>query len=286
MTSCPYRTTIGEVREIKLMIVSSLVALGALAQSNLTDLKQMEVDRLRAMAEAGAIPRARLDQAQAELADAQDNAILRRTLYGSPRIEDFTKEETALMTIAAQRLVNRQKERYERTRQLVDEGIVARAALTAILEDLNFREKALDLARFRAKLVEELAEQAENESALEDGDSGLQYRLRGVIERYDGVGIFREIDFARISVAFQKQFAHPLPVSAKGETSLHRSLGFDHRGRVDIALNPDHREGIWLRNFLKKSKVPYYAFRSAVRGKATAPHIHLGPPSLRLRIAD
>jgi len=285
MTSCPYRTTIREVREIKLMIVSSLVALSALAQSNLTDLKQMEVDRLRAMAETGAIPRARLDQAQAELADAQDNAILRRTLYGSPRIEDFTKEETELMLIAAQRLVDRQKERYERTRQLVEEGIVARAALTAILEDLHFREKALDLARFRAKLVEELAEQAANESVLEE-DAGLQYRLRGVIERYDGAGIFREIDFARISVAFQKQFAHPLPVSAKGETSLHRSLGFDHRGRVDIALNPDHREGIWLRNFLKKSKIPYYAFRSAVRGKATAPHIHLGPPSLRLRIAD
>ena len=285
MTSCPYRTTIREVREIKLMIVSSLVALSALAQSNLTDLKQMEVDRLRAMAETGAIPRARLDQAQAELADAQDNAILRRTLYGSPRIEDFTKEETELMLIAAQRLVDRQKERYERTRQLVEEGIVARAALTAILEDLHFREKALDLARFRAKIVEELAEQAANESVLEE-DAGLQYRLRGVIERYDGAGIFREIDFARISVAFQKQFAHPLPVSAKGETSLHRSLGFDHRGRVDIALNPDHREGIWLRNFLKKSKIPYYAFRSAVRGKATAPHIHLGPPSLRLRIAD
>ena len=246
----------------------------------------MEVERLRTMAESGAIPRARLDQAQAELADAEDNAILRRTLYGSLRIEDFTKEQSEIMTAAAQRLVDRQKERIERTRDLVDEGIMARASLTALVEDLNFREKALDLANFRAKLVEELAIQAENEGGLDEDGAGLQIRARGVIERYDGIGIFRDSDFARISIAFQRQFAKPLPVSAKGETALHRSLGFDHRGRVDIALNPDQREGIWLRSFLKKAKLPYYAFRAAVRGKATAPHIHLGPPSLRLRTAD
>jgi hypothetical protein len=246
----------------------------------------MEVERLRTMAEAGAIPRARLDQAQAELADAEDNAILRRTLYGALRIEDFTKEQSDIMTAAAQRLVDRQKERIERSKQLVEEGIVARASLTALVDDLSFREKALDLANFRAKLVEELAEQAESEGELDYDGPDVTIRARGLIERFDGTGVFREADFVRISVAFQKQFLKPLPVSARGETALHRSLGFDHRGRVDIALNPDQHEGIWLRNFLQKAKLPYYAFRAAVRGKATAPHIHLGPPSLRLRTAD
>ena len=77
-----------------------------------------------------------------------------------------------------------------------------------------------------------------------------------------------------------------MPISARGETALHRSLGFDHRGRIDVALNPDQREGVWLRTWLQRSKIPYYAFRAAVRGKATAPHIHLGPPSTRLRLAD
>ena len=46
----------------------------------------------------------------------------------------------------------------------------------------------------------------------------------------------------------QRQFGKSLPVSAKGDTALHRSLGFDHRGRVDIALNPDQTEGSWLRS--------------------------------------
>lgn len=235
------------------------------------------------MAESGAIPRSRLDQAQADLADAEDNGILRRSLYGQVRLEDFTKEQSELMTAAAKRLVERQQERYERTKQMVDEGIVARALLVALQEELQFRQKALDLAEFRAKLVDELAEQVHAESELDDS---VRFQARRTIERYDGAGVFREMDFARISTAFQKQFQKPLPISAKGETALHKSMGYDHRGRVDVALNPDQREGVWLRGFLQKAKIPYYAFRSAVKGKATAPHIHMGPPSPRLRTAD
>jgi hypothetical protein len=250
---------------------------------DLSELKRMEVDRLRSMAENGAIPRARLDQAQAELADAQDNMILRRSLYGTVRLEEFTKEQAAEMVAAAKRLVDRQQERYDRSKALVDEGVLARVTLSALTEDLAFRRKALDLAEYRAKLVDELAEQALAEEEL---DSDVHFTPRRVIERFDGNGIFRETDFARLSSAFIKQFARTLPVSARGDTATHRSLGFDHRGRVDIALNPDQREGVWLLKYLKKTKIPYYAFRAAVRGKATAPHIHLGPPSLRLRTAD
>jgi hypothetical protein len=251
---------------------------------DMSELKRMEVDRLRIMAETGSVPRARLEQAQAELADAEDNAILRRTLYGSLRIEDFTKDQSALMVAAATRLVERQSERYERTKQLVAEGIVARGTLVAMLEDLDFRRKALDLANFRAKLVDDLTEQAEAEGELTEPGPVLS---RGrIIERFDGAGVFRETDFLRVNSAFMKQFGRALPISAKGDTALHRSLGFDHRGRVDIALNPDQREGAWLRVFLQRSKIPYYAFRAAIRGKATAPHIHMGPPSTRYRVSD
>lgn len=251
--------------------------------ADLAELKRMEVERLRHMAEAGTIPRARLDQAQAELADARDNMILRRTLYGAVRVEDFTKEQAQEMVDAAGRLVTRQEERYEASRQLVAEGVMARVTLAALLEDLEFRRKALDLARFRAKLVEEIEEYALAEEEL---DTSLPVMPRRVIERYDGSGMFTDVHFARISAAFQKQFYRPLPVSAKGATATHLKLGFDHRGRVDVALNPDQREGVWLRAYLRKLKIPYYAFRAAVRGKATAPHIHLGPPSNRLRTAS
>jgi hypothetical protein len=282
VTSCPYRTTIIEVR----LFYSFALSVGLLAAqgTDMSELKRMEVERLRVMAETGSVPRARLEQAQAELADSEDNAILRRTLYGSLRIEDFTKEQSDLMVAAATRLVERQNERYERTKQLVAEGIVARAALTTMLEDLDYRKKALDLANFRAKLVEDLSEQALAEGGVDE--TGPVLRMGRIIERYDGAGAFREADFLRINTAFMRQFGKSLPVSAKGDTALHRSLGFDHRGRVDIALNPDQREGSWLRSYMQKAKLPYYAFRAAVRGKATAPHIHMGPPSTRYRVAD
>ena len=56
------------------------------------------------------------------------------------------------------------------------------------------------------------------------------------MEHYEGNGIFDRV--ARSEAAgggFQKKFEHPLPISAEGETDLHRALGFDHTGRVDVA---------------------------------------------------
>ena len=84
--------------------------------------------------------------------------------------------------------------------------------------------------------------------------------------------------------AFEREFGKPLPVSAMGETAVHRALGFDHRGRVDVAVYPDTPEGIWLRNYLTTNHIPYFAFRHAVPGKATGAHIHLGPMSTHLNL--
>ena len=70
-----------------------------------------------------------------------------------------------------------------------------------------------------------------------------------------------------------------MPISALGQTAVHRALGFDHRDRIDVALNPDQPEGIWLRQYLESNRIPFFAFRTSVRGKSTAPHIHIGPIS-------
>jgi hypothetical protein len=102
--------------------------------------------------------------------------------------------------------------------------------------------------------------------------------------RYDGDGIFTMGTFARVELAFETKFGKPLPVSALGETALHRSLGFDHRGRVDVALQPDQPEGHWLLTYLVGKHIPYFAFRQAVPGKATGAHIHIGPMSTHLKL--
>ena len=97
---------------------------------------------------------------------------------------------------------------------------------------------------------------------------------------------FGNDEFKHVVLEFEKKFDHKLPVSARGDTALHRSMGFDHRGRVDVALNPDGLEGRWLMRFLEQQKLPFFAFRTAVQGQATAPHIHMGPPSMRVRSTD
>src|SRR5690242_8540036 len=55
---------------------------------------QMAEDQLRrinTLVEAGALPRVRLEQAQRDLADAQDAVILDRTLYGKIPIQNLTE---------------------------------------------------------------------------------------------------------------------------------------------------------------------------------------------------
>lgn len=243
-----------------------------------------ELEKVRSLVAAGAAPRASVASTEHALIEAQDDVIVAHTLYGKIGVEDLTEEQANDMVAAARRQLDREKLRLEAVRKLVDEGVAARATLTPALEDLESRRKTLDLALSRSELIGELAAMAKVEATVPESDQ-LPSDLR-IAERFDGNGVFRDSEFKKVVLAFEKQFSHPLPVSARGETALHRALGFDHRGRVDIALSPDAAEGVWLRQYLAVSHIPYFAFRAAVPGQATAPHIHLGPPSTRLRAAD
>ena len=102
--------------------------------------------------------------------------------------------------------------------------------------------------------------------------------------RYDGNGAFSLGDLTTIEAQYRKRFKRDLPVSAMGQTLVHQALGLDHRNRVDIALSPDQPEGVWLRALLERLHVPYLAFRTAIAGAATAPHIHVGVGSTRLKV--
>lgn len=86
----------------------------------------------------------------------------------------------------------------------------------------------------------------------------------------------------KIKDFFVKKFGHDLPVSAMGQTETHDKLGFDHHDAMDVALNPDSREGRTLIGYLRQMKIPFIAFRRRVEGAATGPHIHIGNPSQRV----
>ena len=255
------------------------------------ELAKQELEKVTGLVQAGALPRIRLEQAQQDVADAEDDAILRSSLYGELPAQDLTEQLADDMVAAAQRRVERQLARIEQARKLVDDGVAAQATLTPLQEDLTIRQMNLNLAHSRARLVNELVAMAKFEKSMQSIQNATRIEYRDMfskgMEHYEGNGAFQESrDLKPLAIAFQKKFDHPLPISAEGETSLHRAWGFDHRGRVDVAINPNDQEGIWLRRYLKSKKIPYYAFTRAMRGSATAAHIHIGPGSTRLHNAD
>ena len=238
------------------------------------------IDKLRSLVEAGVIPRAQLEKAEDQLADARDAAFLRKTMYG----QDLTAEQSDEMIAAANRRFERRKKAFDETQKLVEAGVTSQLSLATFLEEMDAARKECGLAESRARLTRELSDMAKAEELLENKLAQEPAEASKLAERFDGDGIFTTGTFARVETAFQDQFGKPLPVSAMGETAVHRALGFDHRGRIDVAINPDQPEGVWLREYLTENRIPYFAFRQAVPGKATGAHIHLGPMSARLKL--
>lgn len=246
---------------------------------------RQEISRLSELYEKGAVSRNRLDEAKGLVDDANDDAILRRTLYGVIKIEDLTPAQITEMIAAAERRAERIKPRIAAKEKLIDEGVMARVEIQPDLDEQALRESALELAKSRAQVFELLLDSIRaEEEAIARADEAREEaeRLRRPVERFAGTGMFRIAMLKQIERAYEKKFEKPLPISALGTTELHRSMGFDHTDRVDVALTPDSPEGIWLREFLEANRVPYFAFRSFVPGQATGAHIHIGPPSLRM----
>lgn len=237
---------------------------------------KVELDKMRGLVEAGALPRAQLERAQDALGDAQDLVVLRKTMYS----RDLTDEQSGEMLAAAQRRLDRRRNQLEKLRRLVDAGVAASGELKPLVEEADFASKEYDLAVSRANLCHELTAMAlaEQNRAAEAQPADAPRS----VQRYDGAGVFTPAEFQQVAGAFERRFSKPLPVSAMGETAVHRALGFDHRNRVDVALNPDRPEGIWLLRYLEARHIPYFAFWQAVPGKATGAHIHMGPMSTRL----
>jgi hypothetical protein len=95
-------------------------------------------------------------------------------------------------------------------------------------------------------------------------------------------GSWRLSDSAKVENFFMAKFNRPLPLTAFGQSDLHTSWGLDHRQGMDVGLHPDSPEGRVLVNFLRTERIPFLAFRTAIPGVATGPHIHIGKGSHRL----
>jgi len=99
--------------------------------------------------------------------------------------------------------------------------------------------------------------------------------------RYNGVGHWLLSQAGAIEIFFQQTFKRPLPIAVFGQGAIHNQWRLDHHNAMDISLNPDGPEGQALINFLQSNGIPFSAFRTAIPGVATGPHIHIGMPSHR-----
>jgi hypothetical protein len=212
---------------------------------------------------------------------------LESTLYGKIEITELEESQSEKMVAAAERRLAVSQRRLAEANKLVDAGAMSRLSVTPLIEELDRRRRTLDEAVSRANLIRELAEMARREVEIEERfEQTPELGPRPLAERFDGTGVFHDGHWRITVVAYASEFGKPMPVSARGATAFHRALGYDHRGRVDVALDPDSREGAWLRRYLENLGVPYFAFRAALAGRSSAPHIHVGPPSPRLRQSD
>lgn len=247
---------------------------------------RQDLERLKELASIGAISKARLAQAEEKLADAQDEDTLRRLLYGKVGVEELSEGQAREVVAAAQRRVDRVAKQYQGQMSLIEQGVVPKSQIDEFERQLADRRLGLQLAEGRAKIFEDLLNMARAEELFVTEVHDEELNPRPLVESFTGSGVFKDAHLKYIEAGFEKQFKRPLPVSARGQTSLHTSLGFDHSGRVDVGVNPDDEEGQWLRSQLQTLRVPYIVLRAMIPGKSTAPHIHIGLPSTRLKSAD
>ena len=179
--------------------------------------------------------------------------------------------------------------KLEELRKLVAAGLVARVELEnaeALLAGLRanletFKKNIADSEQMIAELrkVEEMAKTKPLLASA--GSSPTRSFLKPTILRYGGQGGWSLDRLSTVQSFFLSNFGRGLPVSALGQSATHNRLGYDHRNAVDVALHPDSVQGKALIGYLQSQGIPYLAFRSAVPGVATGPHIHIGSPSHR-----
>ncbi len=268
----------------------AVLAAGLLPAADTAAVRQAreKLEQVQRLLDAGAVSRRQVEQAQSALRQAQDDALIAENLETRIAVEDLTEEQSNAAVEAAARRLERQKERLAAQANLVTLGVAPRTSLTAFEQDVDGARRLLEAIEDRARSLTEIAAmiRAEQEVAETIDAPSLADGAIARITRFQGDARFSTDDLKSVVLDFERKFDRKLPISARGATALHRSMGFDHRDRVDVAVSPDGVEGRWLMRYLEQKRIPFFAFRTAVRGQATAPHIHIGPPSTRLRSAD
>ncbi len=195
------------------------------------------------------------------------------------KTERYKSGIEALLVFLRQDVAER-TQKLAQSQALFDQGYIsqlelegARQRLDEALQRRDEQENALQAAN--QVLVEAMAAEADLSDEPEGGGK------TPAILRYHGAHPWSLAETNAVANFFWKRFGRELPISAYGQTPTHDALGFDHRNRIDVAVNPSSPEGKALMQYLREHAISFIGFAGAVAGSATGAHIHLGPPSGR-----
>ena len=183
--------------------------------------------------------------------------------------------------------LKKKQEKRDQAQKLFADGLMSK-------RDLEQTEMAITGAQLKVTEVQQQIKTADSqiaEALVEvEGEKqmaklgplrhGLLIRTTSFI-RYNGVGAWSLSQAGKIELFFQQTFKRPLPIAVFGQGAIHNQWRLDHHNAMDIQLSPDGAEGQALINFLQSNGIPFSAFRMAIPGVATGPHIHIGMPSHR-----
>jgi hypothetical protein len=174
-----------------------------------------------------------------------------------------------------------------KSRELFAAGLISRRVVEAGEAQLaQEKDKVADVDRRMATADSQIADtllEAEAETKLAKSKplpKGGMIKTASFI-RYNGGAAWTLSDAWKVQRFFLDAFKKPLPIAVFGQGSIHDRWRLDHHNAMDVSLHPDGPEGQALLGFLRANGIPFLAFREAIPGTATGPHIHVGRPSHR-----
>jgi hypothetical protein len=185
------------------------------------------------------------------------------------------------------RNVERAQDQLTKMTQLFAEGLVSKQELEATERALaeaksKVTEINQEIANADSRIADTLLE-AEAEKTLARSKPVPRGGMVSTVAmiRYNGAAIWGLSDAYKVQRFFMDTFKKPLPVAVFGQGAIHDRWRLDHHNAMDVSLYPDSPEGQALLGFLRANGIPFLAFRQAIPGTATGPHIHIGRPSHR-----
>lgn len=202
----------------------------------------------------------------------------------------ITKEyKASLRTLMAlyENGAKKAEQRLEQSKKLFADGLVSK-------RELDDSEQALAEANAKAAGVRQQISVADTQIAqgLVEMETEKQIAKAGKLPkgalvqnasfiRYTGAFGWTLAQTGKIQNFFQQTFKRPLPIAVFGQGAIHDRWRLDHHNAMDVSVKPDDLDGQALMNFLRAHGIPFSAFRGAIPGVATGPHIHIGLPSHR-----